>query len=761
MVFLSVYGKTLFGHCSDFDGEKETAAVIRRILVPMTSERWATNSNWLPFFAEAAPGVLLSLCEDDVRQPKSVLKQMMRPVENELFAPYPRSGVLWALEGVAWEKTTFARAVYVLAKLAEWSVEDNYGNTPMHSLQRIFRRWMPQTLADADLRLTVLKQLLKTCPGVGWDLCLLQFRQDDIGTYNHKPRWRRRATEYGEPQAVARALTVQAIQLALSQPTYNVDQLCDLVKLMPRLTVNQNLQVIALINAWYRQGQKWQDVEKVRDVLRTTVILDPTAPATIRTSAEALYAQTASTDPVQRNLWLFEDSWRVKLEKAAEAVSSADYQAQEKRLLTRRLQAVDAILASRGTAGVLQLAEDAPSSRDVGYTLTFVANEAFKAVDFVAAVFRRPQGKAVVCALLWNLREKLTPVLQGLRDRLPEEDFATLLLWAPCEPAVWAAAESLPSGSDIYWKAVEPSVVTDDNAEELVRRLMKAGRPWAAFRAVNYRLRSVDVRLLAELLQQMGESVPEAPEEVEEDAIRRCFKIVEASDALTDEAKARLEFLFVEALGVRYVGDVSAAPYLDRYVSEHPELFVQALQWQFRREDGQAEPNPLPEPERQARWRQGYALLGALRCLPGSDAATPEGRAAQLEAWIRAVLSQAAAVGRRRIAEKCIGHWLARTPEDDGVWPPTTVCAALEAFHSDAMASGIYFERMNRFGAHWVDEKGTASRKEAAKYRDWVDQRMAGYPFTAVNVLIPLAEEFEAQAKREGESRQAERKAWL
>lgn len=759
LVFLSVYGKTLFGRLLDFDGEQRAETLVRHVLVPMTEECWETNSTWLPFFAEAVPTVFLSLCENDVREVAPVLKTMMRPVE--LFSPCPRIGLLDALEVFAWEKATFARAVYVLAKLVEWSSEDHYGNTPMRSLRAIFRRWMPQTLAEAETRLAVLQQLLKKYPKVGWELCLLQVERDDIGTYNHKPRWRRRMTEYGEPQAVAQALTAQAVQLALSQPIYNADQLCDLVKLMPRLGEKQNRQVLALIEAWHRRGQAWQDVEKVRDVLRTTVILDPTAPATIRTSAEALYGQTTSADPVQRNLWLFEDSWSVKLEEAAEAVSSDNYQAQEQRLLTRRLQAIDEILASRGIAGVLQLAEDAPSPRDVGYTLAFVTNEAFKVVDFVTTVFQRPQGKAVISALLWNWRGKLTPILQALRGRLPENDFVTLLLWAPCEPAVWVAAEGSSTCSDAYWKNVEPSVVTDENAEAVVRRLVQAGRPWTAFRAVNYRLRSVDVRLLADLLRQMGQCVPEAPEEVKDDAIRRCFKIVEASDVLTDEAKARLEFGFVEALGVRFVGDVSAIPYLDRYVAEHPELFVQAIQWQFRREDGQAEEPFLTEPERKARWRQSYALLGALRRLPGSDAATAEGRAAQLEVWIRAVQSRAEAVGRRRIADKCIGHLLARAPEEDGVWPPAAVCAALEAFHSDAMASGMYFERMNRFGVHFVDEKGTESQKEAVKYRDWADQRMAEYPFTAVNVLIPLAEGFEAQAQREGESLQAERKAWL
>lgn len=761
LVFLAAYGKTLFGRRLGFDVEESVQAAVHRVLTPMSAERWESNSTWLPFFAEAAPTSFLSWGEDDVRTEQPVLKTMMRPVE--LFAPCPRIGILDALEVLAWEKTTFPRAVYLLAKLSEWSAEDNYGNTPMRSLRAIFRCRMPQTLADAETRLVVLKRLLKNYPKVGWELSLLQVRRDAIGTYasyNHKPRWRRRETEYGEPQAVVKALTERAVEWLLTQEKYSADQLCDLVKLRSQLDEEKNRQVMALIEAWYRRGQPWQAVEKVRETLRTTVILDQTVSITIRSVAETLYGETDSKNAVRRNLWLFDSSWNVKLVGESKCNSVRRYQEREQRLLTRRLQAVDEILAGCGAAGVLQLAEDAASPRDVGYTLAFVSNEAFRVVDFVTALYRRPKGKEVVSLLLKSLQEKLPPVLQALHGRLPENDFVTLLLWGPCEPAVWRAAECSEACSDTYWKNVEPSVVSDENAEAVVRRLMKAGRPWAAFGTVEFRVDVLDIRLWAALLQQMAQTNPEYPSEVDDEAIRGVFKVVDASSALTDEEKVRLEFLFVEVLGVRFVGDVSAIPYLDRYVSEHPELFVQALQWQFRREDGKEEDRPLEERKRKARWQQSYALLEALRRLPGSDATTAEERTAQLEAWIRAVQVQAEAVSRRWIADRCIGNLLARAPEEDGVWPPAAVCAVLENFRSDEMASGIYFERMNRFGPHLVDDQGTESLKEAAKYRAWADQRVVEYPFTAVNVLIPLAEGFEAQAKREGESRQAERKAW-
>ena len=758
LVFLAAYGKTLFGCRLGFDVEESVQAAIHWVLTPMSAERWESNSTWLPFFAEAAPTSFLSWCEDDVRTDKPVLKTMMRPVE--LFSPCPRIGVLNALEVWAWEKTTFAWAVYLLAKLSEWSAEDNYGNTPMRSLRAIFRSRMPQTLADAETRLVVLKRLLKDYPKVGWELSLLQVRRNAVGTYasyNHKPRWRRRETEYGEPQRVVKALTERASEWLLTQENYSADQLCDLVKLRSQLYETKNRQVMALIEAWYRRGQPWQAVEKVRETLRTTIILDQTVPTAIRSAAETLYGETDSKNAVRRNLWLFESSWNVKLEGASEGHSVRRYQEREQRLLTRRLQAVDEILAGCGADGVQQLAEEAASPRDVGYTLAFVANEAFRAVDFVTMVYRRPKGKEVVSPLLKSLREKLPPVLQALHGRLLENDFVTLLLWGPCEPAVWRAAECSEACSDTYWKNVEPSVVSDENAEEVVRRLMKAGRPWAAFGIVEFRADIVDIRLWAALLQQMAQIEPEHPSEVDDEAIRGVFKVVDASSALTDEEKARLEFWFVGVLGVRFVGDVSAIPYLDHYVSEHPELFVQALQWQFRREDGKEEDHPLEDWKRKARWQQGYALLEALRRLPGSDATTAEERAAQLEAWIRAVQVQAEAVSRRWIADRCIGNLLARASEEDGVWPPAAVCAVLEECRSDEMASGIYFERMNRFGPHLVDDKGTESLKEAAKYRAWADQRVVEYPFTAVNVLTPLAEGFETQAKREGESRRARR----
>src|SRR5207237_10424897 len=98
---------------------------------------------------------------------------LMRPVGSGVFgAACPRSGLLLALEGLAWSPATLPRAALVLAQLAGIEINDNWANKPIHSLESIFRAWMPQTAADHDMRLRVMKLLADRFPKVAWKICI-------------------------------------------------------------------------------------------------------------------------------------------------------------------------------------------------------------------------------------------------------------------------------------------------------------------------------------------------------------------------------------------------------------------------------------------------------------------------------------------------------------------------------------------------------------------------------------------------------------
>ena len=85
---------------------------------------------------------------------------------------------MWALEGLSWSPETLPRAAFILARLAQIEINDNWVNKPTHSLQSIFRAWMPQTAANHQQRVDLMKRLAEKFPDVAWKICVAQFGVD-------------------------------------------------------------------------------------------------------------------------------------------------------------------------------------------------------------------------------------------------------------------------------------------------------------------------------------------------------------------------------------------------------------------------------------------------------------------------------------------------------------------------------------------------------------------------------------------------------
>jgi hypothetical protein len=92
---------------------------------------------------------------------------------------------------------------------------------------------------------------------------------------------------------------------------------------------------------------------------------------------------------------------------------------------------------------------------------------------------------------------------------------------------------------------------------------------------------------------QAGASAGERrPEECAEHyRVEEAFKHLNRSPALTLDQKAGLEFAYIEVLARPWDRrDTYGIPNLERYVEAHPELFVQAVAWTYKRKDGATDP---------------------------------------------------------------------------------------------------------------------------------------------------------------------------
>jgi hypothetical protein len=152
------------------------------------------------------------------------------------------------------------------------------------------------------------------------------------------------------------------------------------------------------------------------------------------------------------------------------------------------------------------------------------------------------------------------------------------------------------SAQAIYWKDVAPDWIHDADSEnnEAVERLLTAQRPRAAFSCAHYHPEKLGAHLLYRLLSDVakGGNEQSGHYQLEEYAIKQAFKHIDSSPDLTPDQKAGLEFAFLEVLARPWDDGENSygIPNLERYIEQHPEFYVQAIAWAYKRNDEGKDP---------------------------------------------------------------------------------------------------------------------------------------------------------------------------
>jgi hypothetical protein len=234
--------------------------------------------------------------------------------------------------------------------------------------------------------------------------------------------------------------------------------------------------------------------------------------------------------------------------------------------------------------------------------------------------------------------------------------------------------------------------------------------------------------------------------------VEEAFKHLNSSPALSLDQKASLEFAYVEVLARPWDRqDGYGIPNLERYIETHPELFVQAITWTYKRSDSATDSIAFQVAADHVTTlaERGYKLLEAINRIPGhNDAGQLE--AERLAKWVEVVRQSCAELGRADIADNCIGKVLSCAPMGkDGVWPCEPVRDVMENVQSELVMEGARTGVYNSRGAHWRGEGGDQERELAAKYRSWGQALQISHPFVAAKLLMGVAQTYDHQAKYE------------
>ncbi len=773
LVILAVHGNNRLQSRLSINVEDRVNQLVRKLITPLTLERLLSHNQDLPRYAEAAPDQMLRIFEDDLGSDDPVILGLMKPVNGDLpFASPSRTGLLWALESLAWKPQNLLRVATILARLSETKIDDNWMNKPEESLQSIFRSWMPQTAASVDERTAALNTLSKRLPRVCWDICIRQIRPgSQFGQYSYKPRWRSDASGAGHVTSRREAYDFSrtALDFVLAWPAHNEETLGVLVESLQAIPEADQSRVWDLVDAWAPSGSDIAKAilrERIRQYAFTRRGRKRDLTDSTRGRARAAYDFLQPKNPVIRHGWLFADHW---VQESLDEIEDENYDHQKREAVIdrQRREALAAIWAEIGFDGVRELLERSGAPYTVGtYAASCVAHNDSRA-GFVCQCLGladdlRANGELCLKGFLEALDAVVVgAVVESLAAQLSTEELARVLSCMPFRESTWRLVEVYGAEARVrYWANVHPSWGRQSPAAlcEIVDCLLEARRPRAAFHAVHMDFGNIETSRLVQLLREIAtvDAEPAGYYKIDRFYVSEALDSLDGRAGVTVDEMAQLELLFLGHLDDAKHG----SPNLARQVAKTPALFVEAVMHAYKRTDNGEDPAEyvITDPNRRAAVAvTAHRLLSQVNRMPGEEKDIAE-QADTLCAWIADVRRLCHRYARAEIGDQCIGQLLARVPAvENAEWPREAICEAMEKYASPEIGIGFQTGVFNSRGVHWRGEGGNQERELAEQYRAVAERLHFTHPYMG-GVIEGIAASYDREAKREDAEANANRR---
>lgn len=755
LVLLALYGDRLIGARLGSIAPR-VEGLVGRVLKGADARAWLSRQGDLQLLAEAAPDSFLRAVEADLKSASPQILAMLRPVGTALFDGPDRTGLLWALELVAWNRDYFGRAFDILGRLSEVAIDDNWANKPENSLNSLVRFWWPQTAAPLDDRLRKIEAFARTGSNAAWKLLMAQLSDHGFASANAHPRWRNDAagSDARPLHPDQFAMRRKALDLLLGWSLYSMDQLGQLFEQFSELPDEDRDTLIDRGEAWLAAGASDLDRAELAERLRQYTVRHKRrgadAKATDRVTSFA--KKLVPEDPLMRHRWLFADYY-VPESRGELEDEKFDFEVRDRRISSAREAAVAELYGSRGLSGVVALLKNGKAHGAIGHALGQVI-EVGKEVEIVTELLTWPEEEmalAIDSCLLSFLHRADADLRKSLLDDASRSDDEALRLFlaAPFERSTWEAVErERPSISLRYWQkvALQSWHLESTDLSFMIDRALGACRPLGAFQAIGAIAKKVDPTDLARVLRAIPTAQVDEAETVRIDSWRigEALTAVAADDVMPLAERAQLEFLFLD--GLRH--DQHGIPALETLIANDPSEFVHLVKLLFKRDDGSTEPvdDDVSQEQRQALVTKVWSLLEQLARIPGTrdDGGID---ATALLAWIVAAREGCAAAGRKGSGDSRIGTLLAKSPDGkDGHWPHPAVRDALDAIGTEEVMRGFQIGKFNSRGVIWRAPGGGQERALANQFRSDAEAIRHDHPFTA-RCLLDLAGDYDHQGQ--------------
>ena len=574
--------------------------VILDLLYNASGEIWISVDRELPLISEASPIGFLKAASNSLAKEQPEIMDMFKEVDGYLHSTSHHTGLLWALEGLAWLPEYLREASLILLKLSRLDPGGELSNRPINSLSEIFKPWHSQTFATFEDKMSVLKYVTAKEKEAGWNL-LIRMLPDHHGVAHptHKMRWRLFDKNTNLNYTYQEIWDTHSHVISMLLDIFNNEeakfaQLIDETANIHLLSKDRNKVLDWAENTYSNVTQSeytaWHKVRKILHHHKSHPDTKWALPEAELKRYEGLYEKLKPVDGLNQNLWLFNEHWPDFPEGTINDESKFEkrHERKQKRIDETRSEAVRLFLKELGLKNVLQLRKSLKEPWSLGDAIARVVTEKDDIIEVCKCLDDEKENLRFIHSFIFRKSifeglEWVTTLAKDLQQMgFSNKALANILIPINQTKALWDFVSTLNEEIQAeYWKNVYPTFyhVTDDEKIIGVQMLMKYKRFFSAIDICSHFAEAMPTKVLSELLRKSATEESSEPVRVKGYEIERIFETLDKRPDLEQATLITLEWLYLSVL--ESYGTRRNARVLQEELSKNPVFFVDLLKWLY------------------------------------------------------------------------------------------------------------------------------------------------------------------------------------
>ena len=742
--------------------------IVLDLLYNATGETWVSVNHELPLISEASPDSFLKSVNDSLAKEKPEIMEMFEEEDGFLHKTSHHTGLLWALENLAWLPEYLRDSSLILLQLSRLDPGGNLSNRPLNSITEIFKPWHYQTLASYDERMAVLKYITEREQETGWSL-LIRMLPDHHGVAHptHKMRWRmfdkNTNLKYTYQEIWDTHTTI--IEILIELFDYDENKFSQLLNEVTKLSHKDRNRVLTWADeVCLKVDQKsfttWAIIRKMLNHHRSHPDTDWALPESELKRLENLYNKLQPASTLEKYIWLFNDHWPEFPEGFVYKDNEFEkrHDQQQKRVDDARKDAVVNFISELGLDKTIELRNEISQLWAFGYALADVISKQEDIFTISKCLYDEESKITFVHSFIYRKSIKegfdwVKVLFSDLQKKgYSHQALSNVLIPINQNQELWDFISTLNEEiQNLYWQNVRPHFYHISDAEKVfgVEVLLTHKRFFSAIDIASHFPKVLPTNLLSKMLRKAGTEESSETTRFNGYEIERIFEELDNREDIEKSTLIHLEWIYLPILDS--YGTRRNPINLEEELTNNPEFFIDVLKWIYIPKDKtllEEERKGITDEVVQSRAKQSYHLLNSWKKIPGmkDDNSIDE---LELKSWIEKVRELAKNVSRLEVADMHIGKVLAQYPENIPEWPQETIFKIIDEINSDSLKSNYSSALFNKRGSssRGAFDGGDIEREKAAYFEKLENDFKNKYPNVA-EIFKRLSDGYLLDAKR-------------